>query len=279
MRNDNNTNRHGPSFGNGITFMSDRASIHDKIKAEIDPDADVVYWRIKFNLALDSSSVNDKNMKVIDTNSYILETEVSYEPETQMIVLSPVEAYEPDEYYILKITNKVRSEKGQRLKGEINILFKLQDGKISRFESVKPGMATAVPKPRPKDFKLSPRAVTPQRRFTSAKVPDTLFILPFHINAYIGIMGFMIIVSGIFLEITLLVLTGLVVTCAGVAHLAVQLKDADKSSHLWYNIGAFFFNHKRYKLSAGFFEKALNRLPSSKAAQYALKQAEDKAQG
>ncbi|MCL1924021.1 MAG: hypothetical protein FWF50_00390 [Defluviitaleaceae bacterium] len=85
-----------------------------------------IYWYIKFNLQLHKKSVTEKSMIVIDMKGNILKTNCSYDEKNGIIVVSPLESYEKNKYYILSINRDIHSSSGKKLEKPINIMFKLK---------------------------------------------------------------------------------------------------------------------------------------------------------
>ena len=190
---------------NNIKLMADNPGLKDKISVHVPDGSDKVFWYIRFNLSLDPKSVNPKTMKVMDSKGFILETEISYSPEFNLIVISPVDAFEKNEFYILKIRGNVRSEKKQKLKNEINILFKLLNGEVSGFEVLKRTVALPKLRPRPTNYLTDkPDSVTPVKKYTSfgtAKPGPEHGKLPFspiRINVWIGVAGLFLTIISLF---------------------------------------------------------------------------------
>lgn len=82
-------------------------------------------WRIRFNIPLDSSTVNSSNMYVSDESNAPLKTSIRYDIENNTIEVEPLEPYARDAYYFLNITTKVKSRGGQKLKEPVKLKFKL----------------------------------------------------------------------------------------------------------------------------------------------------------
>ena len=82
-------------------------------------------WQIRFNTALDPSSVNNINLYVTNANMVPLSTDITYDPTMNIIEIMPLDSYTKDESYILHVTTNVRSKGGKQLKQPIKIQFKL----------------------------------------------------------------------------------------------------------------------------------------------------------
>lgn len=85
-----------------------------------------VYWHIKFNLELKKNSINEESMTVVDMEGNVLKTDCIYDEKRSLIIVSPLENYKKDKYYILSIKANIVSKSGRKLKSPINIMFKLK---------------------------------------------------------------------------------------------------------------------------------------------------------
>lgn len=82
-------------------------------------------WRVKFNIPLDPLSVNNNNLFVKTTNDEILSTIINYNEESNEIEIEPAGEYAQDKEYVLNITTRVRSAKGNPLKEPLQVQFKI----------------------------------------------------------------------------------------------------------------------------------------------------------
>jgi hypothetical protein len=82
-------------------------------------------WRIKFTAPLNPVSVNNRNLYVTSLNQTPLLTNISYDTVNNCIEIEPLEPYAKNESYLLHVTTKVMSKKGQKLPEEITIQFKV----------------------------------------------------------------------------------------------------------------------------------------------------------
>ncbi len=96
----------------------------DKVKQALKFRTGKFVWRVKFSAPLSPSTVNNRNLYVTSLNQVPLKTRIRYNSIDQYIEIEPLEAYSPNESYILTITTKVKSAGGQRLKKEVQIQFK-----------------------------------------------------------------------------------------------------------------------------------------------------------
>ncbi len=245
--------------------------LKDKIHVNFDNPEDTLYWYIKFNITLDEKTVTGKTATVTDVNGYILETDISYNENTNLIELSPLEPYEQDEYYILTISKKVHSKSGNGLKKDINILFKLKNNVISEYKILPPNVK--VPKP----IKRNKSAPPPNTRVYSfdkeieksgnrAEFFPSASIL---INPIVGGIGLIaVVLSMVFQRKIFLFISG-VVTVLGVAHIIAQIASRKFRSNYIYNKGVRKFKKEKYLKAERCFEKALLLNPDNEYAEYA----------
>lgn len=82
-------------------------------------------WQIRFNTALDPTTVNNINLYVTTLDRIPLSTSITYDATSNMIEIEPLDSYSKNESYILHITTNVKSRGGKALKQPINIQFKI----------------------------------------------------------------------------------------------------------------------------------------------------------
>ncbi|MBQ1688267.1 MAG: Ig-like domain-containing protein [Lachnospiraceae bacterium] len=80
-------------------------------------------WQIKFNTALDPTTVNNINLYVTSINMAPLSTNISYDAASNIIEIEPLDSYAKNESYILHVTTNVKSRGGKPLKQPIKIQF------------------------------------------------------------------------------------------------------------------------------------------------------------
>jgi tetratricopeptide (TPR) repeat protein len=260
-----------------IKISTTNPELKNKIHYDIANADDKVNWYIKFNIALDPLSVNKKTMNITETNGYILNAIIEYDTEKNMIVLSPVDIYLQNEYYLLNITRKVRSEKGQRLKREIHIMFKLMDNQITEFQLLKSTVKVAKPRPRTKQYqkelakKISVTKVYSFDESIFESVPRHQ--LPYDnmsINFLIGLLGIVITLASFAVQLVLLTFIGLGVCLLGIGHILFQFRDRQRRSAVNYNMGVLFFNIAKYRMAQKKFRKALTLSEDNEMAEYGL---------
>lgn len=82
-------------------------------------------WQIRFNTALDPSTVNSINLYVTTVNMAPMSTDITYDPTMNTIEIMPLDSYNKNESYILHITTNVKSKGGKQLKQPVKVQFKL----------------------------------------------------------------------------------------------------------------------------------------------------------
>lgn len=96
-----------------------------KVKQDIKFKTKNFVWRVKFNIPLDPSTVNNVNCYVTNLKQIPLKTMISYDSINNYIEIEPIEGYSEDEPYFLIITKNVSSRGGKKLKSDIRIRFKI----------------------------------------------------------------------------------------------------------------------------------------------------------
>lgn len=247
--------------------------LKDKIKIDLTGDSDAVYWSIRFNIPLDEASVNEKSMEVTDTEGYIMRTDISYRASDNRIVISPLDSYEEERYYLLKVSKKVRSIKGQNLKTVISILFKLYQGAISEYKILKQDVPVPTSRPRPKNYdemqkKRAPNDLDNYVKNVQKHTRMTADTVGF--NPVVGILGFLGVIGGFFagnIPITI----GATLLCAlGALHLYLQWQNKVFRAKMYYNKGVRHFNKMQYQPAKAAFERALIINPNNELARYGL---------
>jgi len=251
--------------------------LKNKVKVDLSGDLDTVYWYIRFNIPLDEDSVNEKSMEVTDTEGYIMRTDISYQTQANRIVISPLDSYEEQRYYLLKISRKVRSAKGQNLKTVISILFKLYQGAISEYKILKKDVPVPPSRPRPQNYEEMIKNRTPNflDNYTENVGKRTLMEQePVKIHMWVGILGIIAGIIGVFTANVVLALAGAVVCVAGIGHLFWQWSDKVFRSKIFYNRGVKYFNGMQYQHAQRMFDKALATDPNNQLAKYGASRVE-----
>lgn len=110
---------------NYLEIESTSANVAAMVKQDLKFKTGKFIWRVKFNTALDPSTVNNVNLYVTTLSQSPLKTAITYDSLNNMIEIEPLEAYTQNESYLLNITTKVKSKGGQSLKQPIQVQFKL----------------------------------------------------------------------------------------------------------------------------------------------------------
>jgi hypothetical protein len=108
-----------------ITIESVTGSVKNRVKQNLKFKTGSFVWRIKFTAPLNPSTVNNRNLYVTSMNQAPLQTNIRYDSVNNFIEIEPLEPYTKNESYLLHVTTKVASKKGQKLPNEITIQFKV----------------------------------------------------------------------------------------------------------------------------------------------------------
>ena len=263
------TNQSNPK----IRVATSIPGLKNKVQVNLTGDIDTVYWYIRFNIPLDESSVNQKSMEVTDTDGYIMRTDISYQTNANRIVISPLDSYEEQRYYLLKISRKVRSEKGQNLKTVISILFKLYQGSISEYKILKKDVPVPPSKPRPANYEEMIKDRTPnfldnysENVAKHARMEQE----PVSVKFWVGILGMLVALIGVVMVNVIMAIVGAVVCAVGAAHIYIQWRDKVFRAKIYYNRGVRYFNRMQYAAAKRQFDKALESDPNNQLAKYGL---------
>ena len=112
-------------MANYITIESVLGSGENKVKQALKFKTGNFVWKIKFTAPLNPSTVNNRNLYVTSMTNTPLPTNIRYDSIGNYIEIEPLAPYERNESYLLHITTKVKSKKGQTLPNEITIQFKV----------------------------------------------------------------------------------------------------------------------------------------------------------
>lgn len=270
-------------------YSDDKIKVHstdktltEKMKTDIGNTKEKIYWYLRFNLNLDETSVSEETTQVTDTDGFIFKTVVRYNGNKKFIVIEPLEPYEEDKYYILHISEKVRSENLQNLKEAVHVLFKILNGHISYYKILDSSVKVPKPvhrkEPKTKVYLFQKEKGTSEEKQKSKKNKketinedeDTLNGLKVSFNPLIGtggVLGFMV---GAVLQNMLVVAGAGAIALVGITHIGMQIKDKEFRSRVSYNRGVSKFNKKDYVKANKFFEKALAINPNNEHAEYAI---------
>ena len=256
-----------------IRVATSDPKLKDKIHIDLTGSIDSVHWFIRFNIPLDTASVNEKSMEVTDTEGYIMRTDISYQDNANRIVISPLDSYEDQRYYLLKISKKVRSAKGQNLKSVISILFKLYQGAINEYKILKKDVPVPPSRPRPANYD----AIQVNRKPNS--LDNYVENLPrrtkmstesIGMNMWLGILGLVMAAVGFVTSNLIVIILAVLMCVGGAAHISVQWRKKDFRAKIFYNKGVRFFNKMQYQEAKAAFHKALEVDPTNELAKYGL---------
>ncbi len=256
-----------------IKIATSIPGLKDKVKIDIPSDTGIIYWYIKFNIPLDEKSVSYRTMEVIDTDGYVMRTDISYDSKLNAIVISPLDTYEQNIYYILSISENVRSARGQNLRSKIHIMFKLIGTAISEFKVLKSNVSIPKSKPRPKDYD---KMRTKSKVYVFDKNPyenlpqDKLPSLPVKINLIPPVLGLITIFLNYFIKNNYFLYGSILACLVGALYLIIQLTKSERKSEIYYNLGASEFNKGKYEKASKSLKLALKLNPENEMAEYGV---------
>lgn len=250
-----------------------------KLSIDISDPNEPVYWYMRFNIPLDEASVSERTMSVTDTDGYIMRVDISYNTTRNMIVISPLDTYEQGVYYILSVSRKVRSSRGQNLKSKIYIVFKLLNNQISEYRALRSDVEVAAPRKRPKNYdkiretrskmyafeKQNYDVELPQHKVRMAKVD---------VNLAVPIIGVVALGAGFFLDGQAVFYGAAGFAALTFVYFLYTLFQPSQFSSLLYNLGALAFNNEKHTLARKLFKIALEKDPYNELAEYGLNKSE-----
>ncbi len=257
-----------------LEVMSNIKGFKDKLNMDnFDLENEPINWYMKFNIPLDPDTVSDKTMDVTDTDGYIMRTHIQYNPRTTSIMISPIDSYEQNRYYILTVSKRVCSQRGQHLKREMYIVFKIINNKVTDFQVLKNGVKLPKPRTRPKDydennmhFQRSQSYEDLIGKLSENKLP---MALP-KINIAIGIIGLIMSAIAVLLQDTTFMIISTSVMVIGLVIIISQLSNKKNRSSIVYNIAVSRYDKGRYVKAKSAFHKALSIDPQNTAAEHGL---------
>lgn len=228
--------------------------LKDKIKINIEDLDKPIYWYIKFNVPLDKPSVTNHTMSVMDTDGYLMRTYIAYDPGRDLIVVSPLDTYLENKYYILTISTDVRSAKGNNLKKEIYIMFMLINNQVSKFQILKNTSGIPSQKPRPTNYDQLIDKRKPNHSITAAAeasataervlVSGNLPYQDIKVNTSLVLTGAAVAGIGFGVGLNWMFLMGAALFALGFLIISRQIYQT--RAKFYYNIGAYHFNKRAY---------------------------------
>jgi hypothetical protein len=263
-----------------IRIATSQPSLKNKVKTNLAGNTDTIYWYIRFNIPLDGTSVSERTMDVTDTDGYIMRTDIEYDDSKNMIVISPLDTYEQNRFYLLSISKKVRSARGQNLRSTINILFKLYENQITDFKILKKDMKIPKPRPRPPDYdqqqaakKANVKSGTPaafDQSYLERSSRDKMATVGFFFNPVIGIIGIIFVITGLILGNLWVIIAGALICVGGLAHIYRQWQNKELKSTVFFNLGVRRFNLEKFTEAERYFKRAVSENPKNELAKYGL---------
>jgi len=263
-----------PSRNNKVRVAVSDPRLQGKVQINVDAGSlDSVYWYIRFNIPLDEKSVNEKSMEITDTEGYIMRTDISYRSQDSTIIISPLDTYEEQRYYVLKVSKKVRSAKGQNLKSIISILFKLYQGQISEYKILKKDVPVPPSRARPKNYdEMQKNRVKNDLDNYTENLPKRTKMTQdsVGINPVVGIIGFLTVFAGFATGNITLIIIAMIICALGATHIYMQWQKKTFRAKMHYNKGVRHFNRMQYTQAKAAFEKSLELNPKNELAKYGL---------
>lgn len=256
-----------------IRISTSIPSLKEKIHTKLDGSLDTIYWYIRFNIPLDERTVSIKTMNVTDTDGYIMRTEITYSNEQNTIIISPIDSYEQNRYYLLNISKKVKSLSGQRLKSKIHILFKLINNQISEYRILKKNVTVPKPKPRTRNYdkeQIRSKIYTFDQTIFEESPEGKLPSMDLDINVILGVIGLLLVLGSLVFQSFLFTTVSVVICLAGIGHIVYQIAQKEVRSVLVYNKGVREFNKEKYQQAEISFKKSLMYNANNEYAEYAV---------
>jgi hypothetical protein len=248
--------------------------LKDKLTVNLQGNTDTVYWYIKFNIPLDEASVNENSMEVTDTDGYIMRTDISYQSNANRIVISPLDSYEEQRFYLLKVSRKVRSEKGQNLKTVISILFKLYRGAISEYKILKKDVPVPPSRSRPPNYDEMQEERKPNDLDSyvanAGRIVQKMEQEPLGVRVWPGFLGVLAALASLVLGNVIAIVVAVVLCVGAIGHIAYSATRRQFRSKTQYNRGVRNFNRMMYMRARQDFEMALQTDPNNTLANYAI---------
>ncbi len=254
-----------------IRYAASDRSLEGKINVKLEEGANTIYWHVKFNLQLDPATVSEDSMYVTDLGGYVLQTYISYDVNSNLIVITPLEEYEENYFYILNITKMVKSVSGQNLKRPVIILFKLLEDQISEMQVLPHNTKTPEPIKRPSNYE--PRSVKSKvyddKRVYENVASDRLKTIPLGVNPIYAIISTVIFLALVFVDWRI-GLAALILAAVVIIQLLLKLFSKSTRAIISYNTGVRSFNVGKYKDAKEHFDKAFYLDSSNEMYEYAL---------
>lgn len=83
-------------------------------------------WKIHFNKAIDPSTINGKNIMIVDSQNNIVDVDFSYNKDTNDIIIEAKDGFTKSENYSILISSDVKSIDGKKLPKTIEKRFTVQ---------------------------------------------------------------------------------------------------------------------------------------------------------
>lgn len=252
-------------------YAASNKNLEDKIMVKMEHGADKIYWHIKFNLNLSPETVTNETMYVTDLGGYVLESDIEYNVKSNQIVISPRESYEENYYYILNITTKVKSERGQNLRKPVIILFKLMENEITDMKILPSNTKTPEPIKRPKNYEpleVKSKVYSDETIYDNI-MGDKLSKLSLKLNPIPTVISVVVATVLVFVD-TILGILGLGVALIILGMLLQKVFSKTTRAVILYNSGVNSFNAQDYDSASDKIKKAYELDSQNERIEYAL---------
>ena len=276
-----------------IRVVANLPGLKEHITLDVNSPVDKAYWYIKFNIPLAKEYVNKDTINVTDADGYIMRTYIYYDDKENLIVAVPMDSYDQNEYYLLNISKDVCSAKGQKLKREIHILFKLLDNRVSSFKILDAAIKVPKPKRRPANYdelqELKKLGIgqptgrkpidrkTPKTKIYSFEkdgVPRTIGTpLPYadiKVKVFPAFLGLGAIMASLLIGFAPLIIASIFICFAGIGITLSTLFTTEGRSNILYNRGVSSFKREKYNIAEEQFRRALEINQNNEMAESAL---------
>lgn len=265
-----------------IKIDASRPSMKDKIVNKVSSYSDTIYWYIKFNHEIDKKSITKDIMNVTDEYGFIMRTYITYDDIRKCIVISPVDSYQENVYYLLNINANLTAVTGAKLKNKLHILFKLKSNEVSKFKVLESTAKVPPPISRPSNYDTlvlngtlqdyaKAMAIGRANLYFDDEVPE----FPqqkLKINLVLLILG--ILITAISFPVNNFIFSIIAISLAflGLIHAIYQIIKKEFRALLIYNIATYNFKREKYDKAYMQFKKAHSIDEFNEFIEFAYKQ-------
>jgi hypothetical protein len=267
-----------------IKILSTNSDVKDKVRTNVHKGSDTVYWYIRFNNLLDKDSITKESMDVTDKYGYIMKTYITYDEVRNFIIISPIDTYHENVYYILNLKEGIKSEKGNQLKNKINVLFKLLGNELSEFEILKSTVKVPEPIERPPNYdelvttnaleayvrKLERLKKDKKTAKNTKEIPE-FTSHKMKLNVVALVIGIVLTIASIPIKNLPISIIALAIAVLGFIHTVYQISKKEFRAILMYNFGVYNFKKEKYDKAYLQFKKAHSLYELNETIEFAAK--------